>query len=32
MQLVRVDGIKAKFTGFASDVSDATLESDQFGI
>lgn len=31
-QLVRVDGIKAKFTGFASGVSDATLKSDQFGI
>lgn len=28
----QVDGIKAKFTGFASGVSDATLESHHFGI
>lgn len=32
MQLERVDGIKAKYTGFASGVPGATLKSDQFGI
>lgn len=32
MQFVRVDGIKANFTEFASGASDTTLKSDQFGI